>query len=97
MDILARTYHMTPEAIKKVNPRINDRLEPLMVLVMVPGNQSLDKLVPLQAIRIEKETNLPDLLTSYKIDKAVFQIYNQSLGNQILPGQWIILPYPNKK
>jgi LysM repeat protein len=93
IEILAKTYHMTPEAIKKVNPLVNYGLEPLMVLVLIPGHQNLQDLVPLQAVHIEKEAGLSDLILSYQITRDMFQTYNQILGNQISPGQWLILPY----
>jgi hypothetical protein len=93
LEVLAKTYHMTPEAIKKVNPLVNYGVEPLMVLVMVPGNQDLKELVPLKVLRIDKVTSLQNFLNDYQINQTVFNSLNMISDEQIQPGEWIILPY----
>jgi len=91
---LEKTYHMTPEAIAKINPALaNGELEPLMVLVMLPGRQNTDNLVPLKAARILEQTSLTDLLIGYHLNEDVFREYNRVSGNQLAPGKWIIVPF----
>jgi hypothetical protein len=93
LDLLAQIYHMSPEAIQKVNPMlIGIAPQPLMTLVMVPGQRDPAALTPLMAVQNKYLVRLQDFLNVYQVSESTFSIYNHSNSDQLLPDQWVILP-----
>jgi hypothetical protein len=93
MALLAGAYNTSPDVIKKVNPLIDGSTpQPVTTLVLLPGVLDPGGLVPLQAFQTPKLTLLPDLLTANKVTEVVYRTYNRFTGDQLLAGQWVILP-----
>jgi hypothetical protein len=94
LDSLTKTYNTSPEVINKVNSFLStpSALKPLVVLVMVPGQSNVNGLIPLHAVQVEKIIPLSDFLINNQVTLPVFDTYNQFKGDQLQPGQWVILP-----
>lgn len=92
IEYLASIFKTSPEVIKKVNYLPNQTtLWTDMVLVIMPGETNVDKVIPMRGIFIDHKVQVIEFLKPYKDSQENFRENNLIDGEWIYPGRWVVV------